>query len=171
MTYCFTDVMMALLLRKCCLCSPSLNGLNRSKSEGAKSRLQGGCVRTVQSRLSYGSMTLLHCERKVVIFSGLTLEVQFFNLVCTMMWQSRVSGSSRFQEMEKNSLFSLPKHSAHLFTPDGCILIFFFFSQGIHMSPPHELPFWLWLGVVIPCIITSSAVIKENETFSIMLGQ
>jgi len=47
-THSFTAAVTASLLGKCCPCSPSFISLNRWKSEGGKSRLYGGCGRTVQ---------------------------------------------------------------------------------------------------------------------------
>jgi len=59
------------------------------KSEGAKSGLYGGCGKTVHPRLAMCStvfklvwgLALLGCKRKVVFFSGLTLEIRAFSLV------------------------------------------------------------------------------------------
>jgi len=68
------------LLGKCCPHSPSFIGLNRWKSEDAKSGLHSGCGRTVQPRLAMWSMIYRlewdqSCKRKVVLSSSLTLEV------------------------------------------------------------------------------------------------
>ena len=83
MTHCFTDAVIASLLGKCYLCSLSFIGLNRQKSEDAKSGLHTGFGRTVQPRLAMCFMVfrliwgvvLLCCKSEVVSFSGLTLEV------------------------------------------------------------------------------------------------
>jgi len=52
MTHCFIAVMTALLLEKCCSCSPYFIGLNTFQSEGNKFILRGGFGRTVQPRLA-----------------------------------------------------------------------------------------------------------------------
>ena len=78
--YSFTATITVLLLGKHCSHSSSLNSPNIWKSEVAKSRLCGGCVRTVQPRLAMSSMVfklvwdlvLSCCKRKVVCFSDLS---------------------------------------------------------------------------------------------------
>jgi len=65
-THYFTAAIMALLIGKCCPCSPFLIGPKTWKSEGANSRLFGGCGRAVQ----IGLCNMLHG-----IQTGMGLEV------------------------------------------------------------------------------------------------
>jgi len=97
-THCFTAAIMVLLLGKCCPHSPSFIGLIRWKSEGSKSRLYGGCGRTVQLRLAMCStvfeliwdQALLCCKRKTVFISGLTREVLTLSSASTVMQWSEL---------------------------------------------------------------------------------
>lgn len=50
----------------------------------------------------------------------------------------RIDGLSRLQERQKDQPFSIPKHSAHLFNHECCVLNFFI-QQGIDVSLLHGL--------------------------------
>jgi len=168
-----TAAMTLSLIRKCCPCNPPFIRLNRWKSGGAKSWLYAGCGRTVQPRLVVCSMifkwvsglVLLRCKRKIVFFSGLSLEAQDFRLV---LWSVlMVCPGSRKSKRITPFLTQKTVHIT-LYT-DGCILNLFLHEE--FMSPPHGLLVWLWLIVVTPCLITSNDVIQETVTFSLILFQ
>jgi len=82
--HCFTACTTASLVGKCCPRSPSFIGPNKWESEGAKSGLYSGCGKTVHPRLAMCStvfklvwgLALSCCKRKVVFFSGLSLDIQ-----------------------------------------------------------------------------------------------
>ena len=130
--------MMVSLLGECCLHCPSSINLNRWKSESTKSRLYGGCSRTVQPKLAMCSMAfklvwglaLLCCKRKVV-FSGMTPEVQAFSLVSSVLLQSELMGS---RESRKPTLFLFQK-TMHITLPtEGYICNFFDEEFTCHYS-------------------------------------
>ena len=90
---CLMAAVMTSLLGKCCPYSRFFIGPKRQKSEDAKAGLYGGYDRAPQPRLAMCSMVfklvwcvvLSCCKRKVVFFSGLTLEVRAFSLVTVVM--------------------------------------------------------------------------------------
>ena len=76
-THCFTAAVTILLPRKCCPNRPFSIGLRRWKSEGVKSRIYGGCCRTVQTRLAMCYMVLklvwglvLSCRKRKAVYSS-----------------------------------------------------------------------------------------------------
>jgi hypothetical protein len=81
------------IARKMLSAQSNFIGPNRWKSDGAKSGLYGGCCKTVHPRLAMRStvfklvwgLVLSCCKRKVVLFSGLTLEIRAFILVSVAM--------------------------------------------------------------------------------------
>ena len=77
-----------------------------------------------------------------------------FYLSCLQMLESQISqyhdvvvkpdSLSRFQEIQKDCLFAIPKDSANHFTCQGlCLELFLWW--GIHILLHHGLPFWLQL--------------------------
>ena len=120
----FPAAMMALLIGKCCPCCPSVIVPNRWKSEGAKFGLYSGCSRTVQRRLAMSSMVLnlvwglvlLCCMRKILFYSGLISGGSSLQLNQCHDVVNRVDGLSRFQKIQGDHPFPIPKGSACQFT-------------------------------------------------------
>jgi len=141
-THCFIAALMALLVGKCCPCSPNFISLIKLKSESSKSRLYSACGRTVQPRLAVcsmvfklvGGLALSYCKRNAVLFSGPTLEVP----VCTL--ESRESPNfthSNITFLTYAVLFSLLKIKKHSFL----ISIWLAFK---HSHPYIELFYYLY---------------------------
>ena len=117
MTHCFIAAMMAQLLGKCFRHSPLFIGVNRWKSEGTKSGLYYECGRTVHSRLAVCSMVfkliwslvLSCCKKDCLIWpeSG-SLSLQLGQHCDVAV---RVDGLFRFQEVQKDHPFAIPKYS------------------------------------------------------------
>ena len=83
-THSFTAATMALLLGKCCPCSPSFIGLNRWKSKSTRSRLYGECGRTVQPRLAVCSSLQTGTEPGVIVLQ---------KNGCLLLWSNSESSS------------------------------------------------------------------------------
>ena len=134
---CSTAPMMALLLGKCCSCSPSRISSNRWKSESTKSRLYGGCGTTVQPRLAVCFAVLKMAWGQAVFFPGSTLEAWAFSI--TTQW-TRLTVCTSSRKSRRISLFlSSPKNSTHHFTHWGLCLELVL-QWGIHMSALHGSP-------------------------------
>ena len=161
--HCFTAAVMTYLLEKICLLNPSSIIPNRWKSEGAKSRLSGGCNRTVQLRLTTCSMIfqlvwsllLSPCKRKIDFFSSLTLELQAIISVNILVWWSELMVSPDSRNSWRITPFLSQKSVYTTLVTKGCLELFF--QLRIHMLPLHRLLFWLWLTVLTPLIISNDA--------------
>lgn len=126
---------MTVLQGKCYPHSPCVIAPNKWKPEGAKSRLCGGCGRTVQPRLATCSivfkqvwgMVLLYCKRKVV-FSNLTLEIWAFSLVNVTVYWSELMVCLSSRKSRRITPFQ-SQTTVHISLPtEVCILNLF--SEG-----------------------------------------
>lgn len=113
---------------------PSFISLSRRKLKSAKSRLKDEHDRTTQPKLTMFSMVLT-LEPGVIVMQkkGHLLwpdsEVQGFSLVSIDM------KLFRFQEIQKDHPFPIPKDSPHHFPAEGCILNFIF---GVKFACHHS---------------------------------
>lgn len=121
LTHCITAGMMVSLLRKCCPCNSSFFGLNRWKSEGTKSGLNGRCGRLIQPILAMCFTVfrpvwcpeLSCCKRKVCQllwpYSGCS------SLQLSQCYDVAVRADClfEFQEIRKAHPFPIPKDTAH----------------------------------------------------------
>jgi len=168
-THCFTAATMASLLRKCCLCSPSLISSNRCTKPG----LFSGYGSTVQPKWAMCSMilklvwdrALWCCKRVALLFSGLLLEGQAFSLVSQRSgqswWLCQVPGTP------EGSPLSYTKSQ---YTCWGLSLELFLWWR-IHTLPLCGLPFRLQLIAVTLHLVTSNDAIQETPNFSLVLVQ
>ena len=79
----------------------------------------------------------------------------------------RACGLSRFQEIQKDHTFTIPKISAHHFT--HWRLSWTTYLMGMHMSSLNTLLFWCQLIMVTLHPVIPTDVIQESVTFSLML--
>ena len=117
-------------------------------------RITQWCGRIVQPRLAMCStvfkliwnVELSCCKRKVVFFSGWTLEVRAFSLVSTAMQRSELMVCPDSRKFGRITPF-LSQKAVHITLPtEGCNLNFFF--DGEFTCHHSGLPFSLWLIVV-----------------------
>ena len=118
--------------------------------------------------LGWGLGKVASCMRKVVFFSGLTLEVWAFSQHCNVA--IRVEGLSRFQEIRKDHPFPVPKGSVHHLTWWE-LWLELLLRWGIYLSPLHGLLFWLQIIAVTPYLISSNYAILETVTVNLALIQ
>lgn len=139
-THCFTAAVTILLPRKCCPNRPFSIGLRRCKSEGVKSRIYGGCCRTVQTRLAMRYMVLKLvwglvlscCKRKAVYFSGPTLEVQAFSSVSDTIQRSELMVCPSSRKSRRITTFLSRKTLPIILSTEGHVLNFFFDGEITH---------------------------------------
>mgnify|MGYP001861488124 CR=1 FL=1 len=142
-THCFTAAMTASLLGKLYPCSLYFIGLNRWKSEGAKSGQSSQDWQRAPSSLNVcGAQLYCVVRERLPPSLGLALEIGAFSWVNIMMHQSRLMLYLGCRKSKMSSLSYLKR--SHQFTHWGLHLELLL-QWGIHMSPPHRLPFWLWL--------------------------
>jgi len=115
-------------------------------------------------------MALPHYKRKVVFFSGLTLEIWAYRLVSIAMYQSELLACLGSRKSRRITPILSQKDGTHHFK-DGSHHLELFPQFGIHMLTLHVLLFWLWLIMLISHLATSNGVMQEILTFSPVLAQ
>ena len=135
---------MVLLLGKCCLCSPSFIGLNRLKSEGAKSTLYSRCGLDNPAKIS----SVLHClqtdmgprvimlqEKGCLLFlpDSRSLSLQLGQCCNAVV---RIDGLPRVLENSEGSTPFLSQNTVHITVPaEGYVLNFFFMGNLCVANP------------------------------------